>query len=98
MFNHLLLTPGPELVGHDHLGNGTLVSVQSQVDAFLKDSVLAATRQDIDTTSPDRFLESLLTPAIGNERQRRVLLERMGWQSAPRTLQDIAEHEVDLVV
>ena len=87
----MLLTPGPELVGHDHLGNGTLVSAQSLVDAFLKDSMLAAPRQDIDITTPGRFLASLLTPAIANERQRHVLLERMGWQSAPRTLQELAE-------
>jgi hypothetical protein len=87
----MLLMPGLELIGHDHLGNGTLASVQSLIDAFLKHSMNGSPRLEIDTGSPDGFLTSLLKPVIGNERQRRILLERMGWRSDPRTLNDVAQ-------
>ena len=88
----MLLMPGPDLIGHNHCGSGTLASVQSSVDSFLNDSMFAPPPPpELDTTSADRFLTSLLTPVISDERQRRVLLERMGCQSAPRTLKEIAE-------
>ena len=46
---------------------------------------------EVDVSSPDGFLLSLILPAVGKERQRRILLERMGWRSEPRTLEELAQ-------
>lgn len=88
----MLLTPGSKLIAHAHLGNSTLARAQSFIDAFLKQAINmnGSPRVEIDTASPEDFLVSLLKPVIGNERQRRVLLERMGWRSDPCTLKEVA--------
>jgi hypothetical protein len=91
----LLLTPGTQLIGRHHLGSGTLAKTRSLVDAFLRDSLTDFPRIEADVRTPEGFLRSLLTPIVSDERQRHVLLERMGWQSEPRTLEELS-HELRL--
>ncbi|NLX96451.1 MAG: hypothetical protein GXY83_09765 [Rhodopirellula sp.] len=85
----MLLTPGGDLIGHGHAGSGILARAQSLVEGFLKQSMNGSPRAEIDTRSPEDFLVSLLYPVVSNERQRLVLLERMGWRSDPRTLKEV---------
>ena len=87
----LLLTPGGKLIGQNRLGYGTLTKTRSLVDEFLNHSMKCLPRKEVDLRTPDGFLLSLVQPVIGKERERRVLLERMGWRSEPRTLDELAQ-------
>jgi len=86
----LLLTPGPELIGPKKLGPETLAKTQSIVTDFLRYSLDSCSGFRLDTSSLESFLFSLVDPVVKHERQKRVLLERMGWRSEPRTLEELA--------
>ena len=58
---------------------------------FLRESGDGSLDAKLDTRSPEAYLESLLRPALADKRQRRIVLERMGWRSAPPTLEELGQ-------
>ena len=87
----LLLTPGGALTETKGFSRYTLNQVRADIHEYLTHSLSSPLRTDVNWDTLDGFLLSLLQPIITNERERRVLLERMGWQSQPRTLEDIGQ-------
>ncbi|NUQ62617.1 MAG: hypothetical protein HUU20_09020 [Pirellulales bacterium] len=85
----LLLTPGQELLGRS-FNNGTLAKTRAVVDEFLRKSLSGELSVDVDWHTPHDALHSLLRPVLSDKRQRTILLERMGWRSEPRTLEELA--------
>ncbi len=87
----MLMTPGDELLSHKGFGNGTLGKIQRTTEEFLQHSAEGIGQTELDIQSSGTFLASLIQPIIKDERERHILLERMGWQSAPRILQELAD-------
>ena len=85
----LLLTPGAALTETKGLSKYTLDQVRANVEEYLTYWLGDTPQTKVNWATPDGLLLSLLEPIITDERQRRVLLERMGWQSKPRTLLEI---------
>ena len=86
----LLVTPGLELIEPTSSGKRTLGQLRANVDEYLVYSLNSPLPTELDWGTPDGFLLSLTRSIIVDERQRRLLLERMGWQSKPRTLESLA--------
>ena len=82
----LLLTPWPKLIG---CGRKALTRMHHAVRDFLTRWLDGPLPRALDTSSPEAFLASLVERGIENERERLVVLERMGWRSEPCTLKDI---------
>lgn len=91
----LLLTPGLELTKSNRFREGALRQTQAHVDEYLLYSFHGSSTTELDWSTHDGFLLSLVGPVIVDTRQRQVLLERMGWQSASRTLKALG-HEFGL--
>lgn len=86
----LLLVPGAQLRRRCGFSRKRLVQVQSLVAEFPAVPLRLSLRLQTDYSSPDAFLASLISPVVQDERERGVFLGRMGWRSAPITLEALA--------
>lgn len=87
----LLLTPYVQFLGPQNFGNATLTSLRSAMAEFRKALLEQAAAPEVDYSSPEAFLVSLIRPVLSNERQRQILLLRMGCEDEPRTAVDLAK-------
>ena len=50
-----------------------------------------AAAAEVDYSSPEAYLVSLIRPVLSNERQRQILMLRMGCEDEPKTLNDLGK-------
>ncbi len=81
----LLLTPHDQLRGGNKLSGASLARLRAVVNKFLSGLAEHASRE-VDYSTPEAFLASLVAPVLSEERQRRVFLERIAWRATRRTL------------
>jgi hypothetical protein len=87
----LLLAPHGRLTGPGKLSSSALAWLRSLVKEFLCGSPPDDVPRKVDYSTPESFLTSLLAPVLGDERQRRVFLERSGWRGPRPTLAALGE-------
>ena len=86
----LLLTPYGQLMGPNELSVVSLVRLQALVKEFLCGPEEHAL-PEVDYSTPEGFLASLVARVLRDERQRRILLNRIGWRGPPPTLEALAQ-------
>ncbi len=84
----LLLTPAAQLLDQ-YRGVGTLSTIQRAVAEFMTYSIEDGSPLELDWSTPENFVDSLVRHAATDKRERVILLGRM--RSEPRTLEDLGQ-------
>ena len=87
----LLLSSWKDLIRLPCFGAAALEKTQADVRDFLGDRQGSSTLANVDYSSPEAFLLSLLTPVMAEKRQRRVLMKRLGGDGRVCTLAEIGQ-------